>query len=395
MSFGCAGTMADDDGQKMSTPEASTSATSAKGTAASTESPASGTASSASKGAGAVVQDPAAALTDECGLHTKFLGDQYCLKAPPADKGFQIHIGPSDYENPDPKFILEPGGELTESWTGTSSNDKDVYYFYHQQHMRPGSHHLLITAASAASAASAGSSSGNARPAAGGGFGGELIVASQNPISDEPAGGKIAPEDMDVGKQLKAHSPLFGSLHFINTTDKPILKEVWVNFWYKDADSVKEQARPIFTGTPINIPPGSHVLISADCPISGSGRILRLFGHKHANNVRWSTYRVRGDQRDLLFEDYDHWETPLILEYSSITQNPTPDRASKTPGGYSGVVDVEQGDTLRFECEVVNQTDKTFVGKNEALDDEMCIQNGTIVGASVMGFCPSQTVPVN
>jgi hypothetical protein len=320
--------------------------------------------------AGSAAMPPAPA--NECGLNTRFMGDAFCIKPPPPEQGFQLHIGPSNYDNPEPQYVLEPGQEVTEPWSGVSPNEREIYFFYRQQRMRPGSHHLLINT------------------------GMELIVSSQNPVSDLPAGGKIAPEDQGVGIALPARAPLFGSIHYINATDKPILKEVWVNFWYKDPTTVTERAQSIFSRAPINIAPGSHVVVSADCPIMGSGRVLRLFGHKHANNVRWSTYRVRNGQRDLLFEDYDHWEEPLILEYSSITQNPKPDRATRSPGGWSGMVSVQQGDMLRFECEIINNTNRVFTGENEAIDDEMCIQNGTIVGASILrGTCLTATTPVN
>lgn len=317
---------------------------------------------------------------DECGLKTRFPGDQYCIKPPPADKGFQLHIGPTDYENPDPKYVLEPGQEVTETFPAVSGNEREVFYFYRQQRMRPGSHHLLIRTNTT----------------------NDLIVSAQNPISDTPSGGKIAPEDQDVGFVLGARTPLSVNLHFINTTEKPILKEMWVNFWYKDEGSVKEPATAIFTGTPVNIPPGQHVILSSDCTIRGNGRILRLFGHKHANNVRWSSYRIRGAQKDLLFEDYEHWEEPLILEYSSLITNPKPDAATKSPGGWSGIVDLQPGDVFRFECEVVNATDRTFTGENEAIDDEMCIQNGTVVGTRIGagagmfggGGCVSAQTPV-
>jgi hypothetical protein len=211
----------------------------------------------------------------------------------------------------------------------------------------------------------------------------ELIVSSQNPVADMPPGGKVAPEDEGVGFPLAARTPLSVNVHFINTTDKPILKEAWINFWYKDGATVREPASAIFTGTPINIPPGQHVILSSDWSITGSGRVLRLFGHKHANNVRWSSYRIRGGQKELLFEDYDHWEEPLVLEYSSLITNPQPDPVTKTPGGWSGVVDLQPDDVFRFECEVVNGTTRTFTGQNEAVDDEMCIQNGTVVGTTI------------
>jgi hypothetical protein len=311
------------------------------------------------------------AAADECGLKTKFAGDQFCIKPPPPDKGMHMHVGPSNYENPEPQFVLEPGQEVTEPYNGTTPNDQEVYFFYRQQRMRPGSHHLLMF------------------------FGDDLIVSAQNPISDTPAGGKVAPEDANVAIRLPPRARLTGSIHYINTTDKPILKEVWVNFWFKERNATGERANSIFSRAPINIAPGQHVVVGTDCPIMGTGRIIRLFGHKHANNVRWSTYRVRGTQRDLLFEDYDRWEEPLILEYSSITQNAKPDAATKTPGGWSGMIDVQTGDVLRFECEIINNTNSVFIGQNEAKDDEMCIQNGTIVGANIPYACRSTTMPVN
>lgn len=307
------------------------------------------------------IMPPAMPVADECGLTTKFAGDEFCIKPPPPEMGMQIHVGPSNYDNPEPQYILEPGQEVTEPYNGASPNAEQVYFFYRQQRMRPGSHHLLMF------------------------YGGDLIVSAQNPISDTPAGGVIAPEDEDVGISLPPRAPLTGSIHYINTTDKPILKEVWVNFWFKPQSEVQERVSSIFSRAPIMIPPGQHVIVATDCPIMGSGRIIRLFGHKHANNVRWSTYRVRGDQKDLLFEDYDHWEEPLVLEYSSITSNPAPDPATKTPGGFSGRVDLQPGDIFRFECEVVNETSRTFTGQNEAIDDEMCIQNGTVVGTTIGG----------
>ena len=54
----------------------------------------------------------------------------------------------------------------------------------------------------------------------------ELIVSAQNPISDSPTGGKIAPEDEGVGFPLAARTPLSVNVHYINTTDKPILLEI-------------------------------------------------------------------------------------------------------------------------------------------------------------------------
>jgi hypothetical protein len=45
------------------------------------------------------------------------------------------------------------------------------------------------------------------------------------------------------------------------------------------------------------------------------------------------------------------------------------------------------GDTIDFECEIVNMTNKNFTGANEAQDDEMCILVGDSAGASLQPFC--------
>ena len=59
---------------------------------------------------------------DECGLDTKWEGDEYCILPPPPDKGFQIHIGPSNYDNPESQYVMQPGTENTVSMSATSGN---------------------------------------------------------------------------------------------------------------------------------------------------------------------------------------------------------------------------------------------------------------------------------
>src|SRR5262245_62073753 len=57
--------------------------------------------------------------TEPCDLHTKWAGDEYCIKPPPPDKGFQIHIGPTNYDNPEPKYVNQPGAETNEEFPAT------------------------------------------------------------------------------------------------------------------------------------------------------------------------------------------------------------------------------------------------------------------------------------
>jgi hypothetical protein len=312
---------------------------------------------------------------DECGLDTKWNGDEYCIKPPPADKGFQIHFGPADYNNPEAKYLLEPGDETNENFSDMTGNTEDVYYLYRQYRMRPGSHHLTIYGGGG-----------------GGGFGlgGARLGGTQNLAKDDPTGGVIAPENQGLGIHLAAHTPVSLSLHYINLTEQPILKEFWVNFWYRDKADVKDAAIDMFSMAPIMIAPGQHVLVHGDCPISETGRVIELYGHRHANNLRFSAWHEHGGQKDLVFEDYD-WEHPAILEYSSIVENTPPDPAKKVAGGASGILNLAPGDTMSFECDIVNNTDQFFVGQNEAKNDEMCILIGDTVGATVPAFCEYST----
>jgi hypothetical protein len=300
---------------------------------------------------------------DECGLKTKYPGDQYCILPPPADKGFQFHIGPSNYDDPEPQYVMQPGQEDVVSMDAVSGNTTDVKYYYRQYRMRPGSHHVILSA------------------------NGRRLGGTQNLAKDNPDYGIIPPENEDVGLPLAAHTPISANMHFYNFGEKPIIRELWVNFWYKEPSAVKETAAEVFSMTGVSAAVAhSHVVVGASCPVTGEGRALTLYGHRHMNNVRFSIWRTRSGKKDMVFEDYDPMH-PLVLEYNSLTKNPLPDAASKTPGGYSGILDLKTGDTLDFECEIVNMTDKNFFGANEAEDDEMCILVGDTVGTTLPGFC--------
>jgi hypothetical protein len=310
---------------------------------------------------------------DECNLNTRWRGDEYCILPPPAGEGFQLHVGPTNYDNPERQWIVQPGVETNENVSAVSPNNTEIYYYFRQYRMRPGSHHMILS---------------RGVGGIGGGAGGR-IGGTQVPAKDSPTGGEIAPENQGVGMRLPANTPLSFSLHYYNFTDAPLLKDVWVNVWYRDREEVTEAATEMFSMLlmPLaNVTPGRHAVISGSCPVSGNGRLLTIYGHRHANNLRFSVWRERGGNRELVFEDYD-WNEPAMLEYSSIITNPPPNPAAQVAGGYSGLLDVRTGDNMYFECEVINMTNRTFTGANEAIDDEMCILIGDSVGATVSPRC--------
>ena len=303
----------------------------------------------------------------ECNLHTKWPGDEYCILPPPPDKGFQLHIGPKDYDNPEAKYILNPGDEPTDTFSAKSGNDKEIYFYYRQYRMRPGAHHNIITSGEAGDSGL-----------------GQRIGTVNALVEDYPKGGIIAPENKGVGIKMAPNAPISVSLHSINTTQKPQLREIWVNFWYRDPSEVTEPVKEIFSTAPMaGIPPGADVVIKGSCNVTGNGRMLWAYGHRHANNVRFSIWRSRAGKRDLVYQGYN-WEETLVLDYSSTVKNAVPDTGPNVEGGWSGVLDIKTGDQFVWECHVINKTDGTLNFTNNTYTGEMCILDAEAVGGGCM-----------
>ena len=340
---------------------------------------------------------PAAATLEPGCKHTKFEGDELCIAPPPSDKGFQVHIGPSDYDNPDEvaPYMIKAGAELTQNYFLKSANDQDIYYYRRQYRMRPGSHHMIVSAIAVdhpdgwdTAPTASGDAGTSAAPPVSGGFGdiGRRLGGSQNESKDNPVG-EIPPEDVGIGMPLAAHTQLSINLHHYNGSERDRLREEWVNFWYVDPNEVTQQATEMFAvgGYAMAVAPGEHPTLHYTCPVSEDGRVLEMYGHRHAHNVRFSAWRTRGDQRDLVYDGFN-WKDPLVLEFSSVTTNPTPDDATKKEGGWSGILDLKKDDIIEWECEVVNDGSTTLHFTNETVNGEMCILVGDTIGPTIA--CP-------
>ena len=317
---------------------------------------------------------PGAAMAmNECDLHTQYPGDEYCILPPPPELGFQLHIGPSSYDNPEAQYLLQPGQEPTTDFRAVSTNDKKVFFYARQFRMRPGAHHNIITTVGAGNFADVGRRIGTVNSLA----------------EDSPKGNIIAPENAGVGIPLDPHTAINVSLHSINTSEETQLREIWVNFWYRDPSEVTDPAAEMFqtgglAGTTFSIQPHQDTVLGPfKCTIQGDGRMLWMYGHRHANNVRFSTWRKRGSQRDLIYEAYD-WEEPLVLEYASTVTNQPPNLDKDIEGGWNGILDMKSGDVIEWECHVINKTEKVLRFTNNTYDGEMCIVDAELVGAN----CP-------
>ena len=311
-------------------------------------------------------------LAASCNLNSGWPGDEYCIPPPPEEQGFQLHYGPSRYDDAAEvaKYLIEPGIDIEIDVPYTSGNKDDVFFYKRQYRMRRGSHHLIV------STFGAGSSVGTER----------RLGGSQNVVKDNPTG-EIPPENVGIGMSLAASSALNLNLHHFNGTSEPLLREAWVNFWYVDPGTVTQEAKEIFLWADgPGLPPGGTVTVRGTRTINAEGRVLTLYGHRHSNNVRFSAYRTRGGNRELLLEDYD-WLEPSVFEYNSLTQNAAPDPVAKVAGAYSGILDLQAGDVLEWECDIENKrTESITFGQNEAATSEMCILVGDGVGPALDGL---------
>ena len=320
----------------------------------------------------------------KCDLHTDFAGDDACLAPPDPDKGFQIHIGPSNYDDPDEiaKFVMEPGGESDECFMKKTPNDKDIQFFVWELSGRPGTHHIINTMLSTDLPEGWGSCE-NFGP--GGNSIGSLGGASRAHMPPTP----VAPENARLGIPVAAHTQVQHDMHYYNVTDKPLLREFWMNVYYVDPTQVEETPQQIagLGGLGWNfrpIQPGTHQVFQYECPIDKDGRIIQLLGHTHAHALRETAYirRANGD-RLKVFEQYNYLE-PAIFNYDSLTKNP--EFSGSSPGAYSGLLDVAAGDALDWECEVNNDSSTPLAYTNEVQTGEMCNIWGMSVGPTLSCF---------
>jgi hypothetical protein len=99
----------------------------------------------------------------------------------------------------------------------------------------------------------------------------------------------------------------------------------------------------------------------------------------HANDVRFSAWRTRAGKREMIYESF-RWEEPLFMEFTSLVKNPVSSEATQTDGGWTGILDLQPGDTLGWECHEVNQQDTALRFTNQTYDGWMCIILGELVG---------------
>ncbi|HEX4335157.1 MAG TPA: hypothetical protein VH062_04545 [Polyangiaceae bacterium] len=317
---------------------------------------------------------------DPCNLHSGYPGDEYCMLPPPDGKGIQIHFGPKSYTDPNEvaKYVMNAGEEFNAYGLATIPGSGDHYYNNVQIRMRPGSHHLINTLVTGTDSTPDGFVA-NSIGCPGTPVG--SFPGSQNLIRNMPPGGVQAPENVGIGSELQGGTRLCLNHHAYNfDSDQPKLREIWINVWFVDESEVtqKTQAVTITAGPFQGIPPHTQKVLKATGSATGTGRIITMFGHRHAATDRFAVWK-----NDELVYDSWHWDESVTYDYDSITTNPAPNPTAKDDGATSGILPVAAGDKINIECDVNNTTDNTLTFKNELYTGEMCILFGSAVGTAI------------
>ena len=300
--------------------------------------------------------------TRPCNLHTTYQGkplpgDDQCIEPPPADKGFQFHYGPANYDDPNEiaKYLLMPGKEVTDCVFFKTNNDADLYFNEYHSRLRPGSHHMLLYIQNA-QVADGGPSPCNQTLS-------RNLFGATSPTMDASVNMSDAPENKGLAVRIPPHQQVVMQMHVINVGTEPILREGWANVMFTDKANAKIIGDPIYflAGLTMSIGVGQTVINHGTATVPANAadnfRLLLAIPHFHAHTTRFTAYKTIHGVKELLLEQYGKLGVPTdpqLIGFDSRTKNPTPDRSTRTPGAYSGDVYMKPGDTIEWECEQTN-----------------------------------------
>ncbi|MFT3924445.1 MAG: hypothetical protein QM778_18045 [Myxococcales bacterium] len=331
--------------------------------------------------------DGAVRCTDQhgaplCPVKTGYEGDDLAVCQPASSEdGLLLHYGPADYKDPTEikKYTLGAFAEAENCVYVRTTNTEPVYLKRYSGRMRPYSHHLIVTMPSELPQ---GVVEGEPAPCnQGEAIGSRWLLGSQDPQIDLSTDG-IASEaqpavpgdpDYGLGQKVLPNSLLRLDLHYVNTTDREILREAWIYLKATPRETVVNEVDMItmFQGA-INVPPNSKGVKTARgrCLVPGDRHIGMVTGHFHQNGTRFTVWHEpEGGTPVKVYETRD-WDLPGNALFTPRIQNPPLDD-SGVWGATSGYLAVKAGDYISFECEFDNPTD-TQVSFGELGRDQMC-----------------------
>jgi hypothetical protein len=316
---------------------------------------------------------------DPCGLNSGWPGDEYCLLPPKEGEGIQIHFGPKDFKDMAEvtKYVIKAGEEFDNSVAAHIPITGEKWYQRMTVQMRPGSHHWISSVVSGKIEEKFYPDTSCSGASQIGSMGG-----GQNLIYDNPPGGVPAPENEGLGRSVQGDSSLCMNLHSYNFTDREQMREIWINIYFVDEADVTQRAAPIAMvgGLGLSLGPREKKESTYTGTFGGDGRIIQMYGHRHAWTPRFAVWL-----RDELIYDSWNWQDSVTYNYDSITTNPAIMTDKKVDGAVSGLVEFKAGDQLKFTCFIENESDNTLGFSNQVYEGEMCNLWGSTVGAGISG----------
>ena len=313
-------------------------------------------------------------LRGGCTINSGYPDDHACIPAPPPNEGIQIHIGPKDYNDPAEvaKFIMKPGEESSQCWTYRTTNTEEIYFQSYVLSGRAGTHHILGSALEGDLPVDQGfGRCADTREGSG------VENLGPMPMATKPymPRTQVAPENKNIARRLPPQVLAEADMHYYNFTDHDIIRELWINLYTAPKEQITGEMLRVrgmggFGWNEQPIAPGTDMVYQYECPIAGNGRILELLGHYHAHGVRFtSSIKRKAGNVEKIFEMYSY-EDPAGFEYNSVTKNPP--FGPTTAGAFSGILEVQEGDVLAWECHIVNDSDQPLRYTNEVKTGEMC-----------------------
>src|SRR5262249_47902943 len=158
----------------------------------------------------------------------------------------QVHVGPNDYANVAPEFLLPPGEERVEYYYTNATTTEEHHYYRFNLRMRAGSHHMIIRVQSEDRAdgfSPEGDILSTLRQdtATNRSFAGAKRPDEARPVTPLA----VPPENADMGELLEAGQQFSFNLHHFNFAQTPILREAWVNVWYKPQSEIQRKIQGI------------------------------------------------------------------------------------------------------------------------------------------------------
>jgi hypothetical protein len=287
---------------------------------------------------------------------------------------------------------VDSGGEEERNILVRHPEAKGGKFYRVYSRMRGGSHHMIVSTVASATNTFTWQAGG-----ADGLFNGAGIPGAQRPDENSPQSLQTPEEDVGLYREIAANATVQYNMHHFNATEKPILKEAWQNLWWTDNAVTPINAisgLPLLQAVGTFANPGQIVDMHYASTIPAPMRIVGLFGHRHAWTTNFTAWVERdGKEPEIVYQSFDWFDEPTY-GYNSQVKNPVPAPQARSDGASSGILKLNAGDRLHFNCHI-EYTDEQAKKENspitpaqngplrfanQAYTAEMCILFGAAVG---------------